>query len=151
MNLTELQSHLAKQIPMLDLLGLQLINYDNLQLQVDLPLGNNINEKGTMLGGSLSSAALLSGWIFSYLTFDGLDKQISVVSSECQFNAPIKQDCRLVVSVSENEQQRALQNFALKQKTAFQLEIVIYNDKTLQKNAMKMSAVYVVSQNELHK
>ena len=57
-----LQAEFDHSIPLTRAMGIQVINYDDKQLELSAPLAPNINDKGTAFGGSISSILTLAAW-----------------------------------------------------------------------------------------
>lgn len=57
-----LQSVLHSDIPLTREMGLEVIDWQQHTLRLQLPLAANVNHKSTMFGGSLYCAAVLVGW-----------------------------------------------------------------------------------------
>ncbi len=58
----EFQQLLHKEIPLTQDMGLEIISFDDEKLQVKAPLINNINDKGSVFGGSSSALMIISAW-----------------------------------------------------------------------------------------
>jgi len=62
-----LESVLHSDIPLTREMGLQVLDWQQHQLRLQLPLAANVNHKSTMFGGSLYCAAVLVGWGWLHL------------------------------------------------------------------------------------
>ena len=62
-----LQSVLHSDIPLTREMGLEVIDWQQHTLRLQLPLAANVNHKSTMFGGSLYCAAVLAGWGWLHL------------------------------------------------------------------------------------
>ncbi len=58
----QLQDFLHQQIPLTKDMRLELVKFDGLTLQVKAPLINNINDKGSVFGGSSSALMIIAAW-----------------------------------------------------------------------------------------
>ncbi|PWB32549.1 thioesterase [Pseudomonas sp. SDI] len=62
-----LESVLHHDIPLTAEMGLQVLDWAEQRLRLQLPLAANVNHKSTMFGGSLYCAAVLAGWGWLHL------------------------------------------------------------------------------------
>jgi len=62
-----LESVLHSDIPLTREMGLQVLDWQQQTLRLQLPLAANVNHKSTMFGGSLYCAAVLVGWGWLHL------------------------------------------------------------------------------------
>lgn len=60
--LNNFQKFLYQEIPLTEKMGLKLLEYSGQELIVGAPLDNNINDKGTVFGGSSSALMIISAW-----------------------------------------------------------------------------------------
>ncbi len=67
-----LQSVLHSDIPLTREMGLEVIDWQQHTLRLQLPLAANVNHKSTMFGGSLYCAAVLAGWGWLHLRLRAL-------------------------------------------------------------------------------
>jgi thioesterase domain-containing protein len=58
----QLQNLLYKDIPLTKDMGLELIKFNGNVLQAIAPLSNNINDKGSVFGGSSSALMIITAW-----------------------------------------------------------------------------------------
>jgi len=61
-NLKEFEAECRRDIPLLNAMELSFVNYEDLTLTMEAPLGPNINNKGTAFAGSIASIFQFSGW-----------------------------------------------------------------------------------------
>ena len=52
----------AQDIPLSQVMGVQVTHWSNTELQLTFPLQPNINHQASMFGGSMYCAAVLAGW-----------------------------------------------------------------------------------------
>ncbi|MBF8778430.1 YiiD C-terminal domain-containing protein [Pseudomonas fulva] len=62
-----LQEILHSDIPLTRDMGLEVLDWQDHRLRLQLPLAANVNHKSTMFGGSLYCAAVLVGWGWLHL------------------------------------------------------------------------------------
>ena len=62
-----LESILHHDIPLTREMGLTVLDWQDQQLRLQLPLAANVNHKSTMFGGSLYCGAVLAGWGWLHL------------------------------------------------------------------------------------
>ena len=68
--LKSLQHLLHKDIPLTKDMGLELIKFKDNELQAIAPLSNNINDKGSVFGGSSSALMIITAWSLIKLNCD---------------------------------------------------------------------------------
>ncbi|MGH8379854.1 YiiD C-terminal domain-containing protein [Pseudomonas sp.] len=85
-----LESVLHNDIPLTREMGLQVLDWQQQQLRLQLPLAANVNHKSTMFGGSLYCAAVLVGWGWLHLRLReaGIDDG-HIVIHEGQISYPL--------------------------------------------------------------
>ncbi|PSS50242.1 YiiD C-terminal domain-containing protein [Pseudomonas sp. BBP2017] len=85
-----LESVLHGDIPLTREMGLQVLDWQQQQLRLQLPLAANVNHKSTMFGGSLYCAAVLVGWGWLHLRLReaGIDDG-HIVIQEGQISYPL--------------------------------------------------------------
>ena len=85
-----LQSVLHSDIPLTREMGLEVIDWQQHTLRLQLPLAANVNHKSTMFGGSLYCGAVLAGWGWLHLRLkeEGIEDG-HIVIQEGQINYPL--------------------------------------------------------------
>ncbi|MEG0247593.1 MAG: YiiD C-terminal domain-containing protein [Pseudomonas sp.] len=85
-----LESVLHNDIPLTREMGLQVLDWQQQTLRLQLPLAANVNHKSTMFGGSLYCAAVLVGWGWLHLRLReaGIDDG-HIVIQEGQISYPL--------------------------------------------------------------
>ena len=77
--LKQLQDFLHQEIPLTKDMNLELINFDGMSLQAKAPLKNNINDKGSVFGGSSSALMIIAAWSLIKLNCQDNDIQADIV------------------------------------------------------------------------
>lgn len=77
--LKQLQDFLHQEIPLTKDMNIELINFDGLSLQAKAPLKNNINDKGSVFGGSSSALMIIAAWSLIKLNCQDNDIQADIV------------------------------------------------------------------------
>ena len=91
----ELQNKLYNDIPLTKIMEIKIQNYTNQELITTASLGININDKGTALGGSLSTITIISGWSLCWLISKELgfdSNNIVIIKNETSFRKPVTKD-----------------------------------------------------------
>lgn len=107
MQASELGQLLKNKIPISKEMGIQNFKLSNEQFSFELPLGPNINHKGTLFGGSLYSAAALSCY---GLFLAGLNEKsirtnnIVIAEGGIKYLAPVSQNADVVATWSSEEE-----------------------------------------------
>ncbi|MBA1202280.1 thioesterase [Pseudomonas capeferrum] len=87
-----LQSILHRDIPLTREMGLEVLDWRDRQLRLQIPLEANVNHKSTMFGGSLYCVAVLAGWGWLHLRLRELgieDGHIVIHSGEISYPLPV--------------------------------------------------------------
>ncbi|MBA4501491.1 YiiD C-terminal domain-containing protein [Marinobacterium marinum] len=85
---------LKTQIPLLEHLGIEQLNWDGLSLEIPTPLAPNVNDKGTGFGGSQAAIATVAGWCLTTLCLRerGLDCDVVIADSHLRYLKPVTGD-----------------------------------------------------------
>jgi thioesterase domain-containing protein len=87
-----LQGVLHNDIPLTREMGLEVIDWQQHTLRLQLPLAANVNHKSTMFGGSLYCAAVLVGWGWLHLRLRELgvdDGHIVIQEGQISYPLPV--------------------------------------------------------------
>ncbi len=87
-----LQAVLHSDIPLTREMGMQVIDWHEQCLRLQLPLAPNVNHKSTMFGGSLYCAAVLVGWGWLHLRLRDLgidDGHIVIQEGQISYPLPV--------------------------------------------------------------
>lgn len=90
-----LESVLHHDIPLTRDMGLKVLDWQEQQLRLHLPLDANVNHKSTMFGGSLYCGALLAGWGWLHLRLkeEGIeDGHIVIQEGQISYPLPVTGD-----------------------------------------------------------
>ncbi|MBV0933027.1 YiiD C-terminal domain-containing protein [Marinobacterium weihaiense] len=98
---------LKTQIPLLEHLGIERLDWDGQALEVPTPLAPNVNDKGTGFGGSQAAIATVAGWCLTTLCLKerGLVCDVVIADSHLKYLKPVTDD--FVTRVSLDEAARA--------------------------------------------
>lgn len=127
-----LQDMLTRRIPLGGAMGLSISRLDADGLCLDLPLGPNINDKGTAFGGAMSSALLLAGWSLPRLLLKraGLEGELVVARCETRFIAPVHGDFQVICDwPAEQDCERFIGDFRAQGRGRLALEPRVEVDK----------------------
>lgn len=90
-----LEDLLHHDIPLTRAIGLQVVAWDNAELQLRLPLQPNLNHANSMFGGSLYCGAVLAGWGWLLLSLreQGIeDGHIVIQHGHIDYSLPVTED-----------------------------------------------------------
>lgn len=93
--------YLHRQIPITKSMRIEVAHLTAEQVTLDAPLAPNINHSGTAFGGSLSSIAVLAGWVLvqTRLLRAGQHAHVMIHESHMKFARPVAEGfqavCRL--------------------------------------------------------
>ena len=131
-----------KQIPMIDLMGVSPLYASEYVLENLVKFEPNENEKHTVLGGSLTSACALSGWMICSSSFE--KSNVSIVKQESEFYAPIKRNFIVRVTVTPDDMDIVKQKMQSRGKSSMKVVAQIFEEGS-SKAAMQANMVYAVS------
>jgi thioesterase domain-containing protein len=94
MTLDEITAYLHEHIAITRSLGVRVEHYDGQSVRLWAPLAPNLNHRETAFGGSLSSVAILSGWVLLHLKLRelGIENRLVIQRSALDFEAPVDGD-----------------------------------------------------------
>jgi thioesterase domain-containing protein len=94
MTIDEITAYLHRHIPITRALGVRAESYDGASVRLAAPLAPNLNHRATAFGGSLSSVAILSGWVLLHMQLRerGIANRLVIQRSELDFAAPVDGD-----------------------------------------------------------
>ncbi len=101
-----LESILHHDIPLTREMGLKVLDWQQGQLHLHLPLQANINHKSTMFGGSLYCGAVLAGWGWLHLKLReaGIeDGHIVIQEGQISYPLPVTQDATAICAAPEEK------------------------------------------------
>jgi thioesterase domain-containing protein len=101
-----LESVLHHDIPLTREMGLKVLDWQDRQLRLHLPLQANINHKSTMFGGSLYCGAVLAGWGWLHLQLreEGIeDGHIVIQEGQISYPLPVTQDATAICAAPEEK------------------------------------------------
>lgn len=116
---------LTRQIPLGGAMALALERLDEGGITLSLPLAPNINDKGTVFGGAMSSAMILAGWSLPRLLLRRTGQQADLVIGRCEirFLKPIDGSFRAECDWPETSaQERFLNDLEARGKASLELE-----------------------------
>lgn len=97
--LKETEDLIKEKIPMTVNTAFQLISYENDELKLLCPLKQNENHHGTIFGGSLAMASIISGYSLTFMALeDRLGKdwddiyQLVIKDFACDYKRPVHSD-----------------------------------------------------------
>lgn len=90
----QFQKFLHKSIPLTKDMGLKLIEFNQTTLKLTAPLSNNINDKGSVFGGSSSALMIIAAWSLIKLNCDDydIDADIVIHKNETIWKKPLYSD-----------------------------------------------------------
>lgn len=134
---------LRRKIPLVQAMGVEKLSYDGCQFCMYAPLAENVNDKGTGFGGSLSAIATLSGWclVTLFVRQHGYDLDVVVKESQQQFLLPVKGDFYARVSLPEHDIcEQVLQRLGQGQRAKMDLIVEVIQGGEV---AMRLTGCYV--------
>ncbi len=94
MTVDEITAYVHEHIPITRSLAARVEHYDGHSVRLAAPLAPNLNHRATAFGGSLSSIAILSGWVLLHLQLRerGILNRLVIQRSALDFEAPVDGD-----------------------------------------------------------
>ncbi|BDG04207.1 thioesterase domain-containing protein [Anaeromyxobacter oryzae] len=94
MTADEITAYVHEHIPITRSLGVRVEHYDGQSVRLAALLRPNLNHRATAFGGSLSSVAILSGWVLLHLQLreHGIANRLVIQRSALDFEAPVDGD-----------------------------------------------------------
>lgn len=94
MTVDEITAYVHEHIPITRSLAARVEHYDGQSVRLVAPLRPNLNHRATAFGGSLSSVAILSGWVLLHLQLrdQGVANRLVIQRSVLDFEAPVDGD-----------------------------------------------------------
>ncbi len=86
MTTEELTTYLHEHIPITRSLGARVVHVDDHSVRLSAPLAPNLNHRATAFGGSLSTLAILSGWVLIHVQLLGRDLSGRIVIQRSAFD-----------------------------------------------------------------
>ena len=139
-----MQDRLNKEIPISRQMGLKVEKANITEVVVSAPIAPNVNHQGTVFGGALASALLVSGWCLAEIRLRewGHQGHIVVMKSEIDYLCPVDSDflatCRLNDEKKWEEFRRVLEQ---RKKARIWLESTILNKEG--NPAVKLNGLFV--------
>jgi thioesterase domain-containing protein len=98
MKLNQFQSFLHKEIPLTQQMGLQLNSLSDREVKMSAPLAPNINDKGSVFGGSSSALQIICAWSLVKLNCiqNSITADIVIYKNETIWQAPLFSNFQVV-------------------------------------------------------
>lgn len=108
-----LDSVFKSDIPLTHALDVRVKQWQNQQLQLEIPLAPNTNHKQTMFGGSVYCALTLAGWGWLYLRLkeaDITEGEIVIHAGNVEYPAPVNSDAIVTCNPPDEAQWQKFAN-----------------------------------------
>jgi len=111
MNNEETTAYLHRSIPLTAAMDVRVLAQEPGRVEILAPIAANANHHGSAFGGSLSTLAILSGWVLVQQTLDaaGIGAKLMVQRSECDYLEPALADFSAESLLPEAEWPRFVQ------------------------------------------
>ncbi len=141
-HLDHVRSKLKEQVPLITHMGIDVVGWDGATVQVEAPLGPNLNTHGTAFGGSLYCVGAMTGWSALHLTLmdAGHLPSVWLAKGEVEYLKPVRGTLRASTTISEDLRQQWLSEFEAKGRVKAHIEIAIAEQG---QDAVRMRALYV--------
>jgi thioesterase domain-containing protein len=98
MNLFEFQNFLHEEIPLTKQMGIKINLFNDDEIIMTSPLAPNINDKGSVFGGSSSALQIISAWSLVKLNClnHAINADIVIYKNETVWNHPLYCDIKVV-------------------------------------------------------
>ena len=140
-NVDIIREKLKSQVPLLQQMAVDIIEYHPGHVVVEAPLEPNLNTHGTAFGGSLYCVATMCGWSLVHLTLmdAGFEPSVWVTKGEIEYLKPVTGPLRAEVQASTELCQALIDNYQKNQKGRMELNIVIKQGEEL---ALRLKATF---------
>ncbi len=142
-----LESVLHQDIPLTREMGLKVVDWQQDQLRLHMPLQANINHKSTMFGGSLYCGAVLAGWGWLHLQLrrNGIeDGHIVIQEGQISYPLPVTRDATVVCGPPEEKVwQRFLATYKRHGRARLTLDTWVVNEGS-EERAVAFTGQYVL-------
>ncbi|MAY41395.1 MAG: hypothetical protein CMI05_03655 [Oceanospirillaceae bacterium] len=134
---------LKSEIPLVNHLGLNPLEWDGHTLVMGAELKPNVNDKGTGFGGSLATVTTLCGWsiVTLYLQSQGRCDDVVIADSHLEYISPVTSDFKAVTSLP-NAQDLDVFDQKMMTKGRARMDLVI-EIKQGDEVAMRLTGTYV--------
>lgn len=132
-NVDIVRSKLKDQVPLIQHMGVDIVEYRPGYVMVEAPLEPNINTHGTAFGGSLYCVATMSGWSLVHLTLmdAGFEPSVWVTKGEVAYHKPVKGPLKAFVKASPTQCQALVDEYKAKGRARADLDIEVHHDDEL--------------------
>lgn len=126
-DLSGFAARVRRQIPLLDAMEVEFIEFSGDSLVLHMPLAPNVNDKQTGFGGSIAALATACGWAMMSLVLEeaALDALVVVVKSEIRYLAPVTGDCHARCTLPEAEKKRLLGHLSNKGRASTEIVLEV--------------------------
>ena len=128
-------------------MGLEVLDWQQHTLRLQLPLAANVNHKSTMFGGSLYCGAVLGGWGWLHLALreDGIeDGHIVIQEGQISYPLPVTGDATVVCDApDEKVWKRFVATYRRYGRARLSLQTQVLND-TSDEAAVRFEGQYVL-------
>ncbi|URZ00204.1 YiiD C-terminal domain-containing protein [Clostridium felsineum] len=134
MDKNEFQQLIHKQIPIINAMGIDVLEFTPYKVRISAKLNPNINDKGTAFGGSISCLMTLCGWAMTFANIKESypDANIVIQKSTIEYLVPIKKDfiaeCTLE---NEDDKKNFLEMYSKHKKGKLDLKVNCYDKDVL--------------------
>lgn len=128
-NVDIVRQKLKGQVPLVQHMGVDIVDYQPGKVVVAAPLQPNLNTHGTAFGGSLYCVATMCGWSLVHLTLmdAGFEPSVWVAKGEVTYLKPVTGEIRAQVTASQALREQLITDYSAKGKARVQLTVEIYN------------------------
>ena len=140
-NVDIVREKLKGQVPLVQHMGVDIVEYQPGYVVVEAPLQPNLNTHGTAFGGSLYCVATMCGWSLVHLTLmdAGFEPSVWVTKGEVTYAKPVTGDLRAQVKASEELLNSLREQYQAKARGKIELTVEIYEGDDL---ALELIATY---------
>lgn len=143
--LKDLENKLHTEIPMTKQMNIKIKAMDKNKLITSAPLNENINDKGTVFGGSSNALTIISGWSATVLLAQEMgfeNSMIAIIKNQSSFRKPITKDFTCYTYLPTEEQIEKLKvKIQTKKSASLKLKAqIIENEKV----CLDFEGIYVI-------
>lgn len=119
--------YLHRSIPLTAAMDVRVLVQEPGRVEILAPIRSNANHHGSAFGGSLSTLAILSGWVLVQQALDAaaIEAKLMVQRSECDYLEPARADFSAESRLPETEWPRFLQTLQKRGRARIRVNTII--------------------------
>ena len=132
-NVDVVRHKLKDQVPLLQHIAVDIVEYEPGEVVVEAPLEPNLNTHGTAFGGSLYCVATMCGWSLVHLTLmdAGFEPSVWVTQGEVSYLKPVTGCLRAQAKITDDVRLAIIEEYEQRGKVRFNVAVEMYSQDQL--------------------